>query len=264
MQKVYAVYNDDIKPAYDANGFYKEELLAGTYDGGIRNYKCFLKAGCSVQPELHAKETVLLMFGKGKGYISSEKHLFNITEVAVYAANFDKEPYTITAIDDMEFIISVVEMNQWDWKVFNASHVRLPFFVLMSDCVIYDQDCKGPHTDSWWILSPQQLGRIMLGIVRANGEGTVEKGHPKVEQWNYCLGNADFNLHQSIGGFFDSGCDVCGICPDLSVRTEIPYSDYQIHCFGAVSCPSDDDARDGLRNHHLCFDNKISGSADAD
>ena len=194
MQKVYALHNEDFRVEYDQNGFYMTELLPDTYNGGIRNFKCFLKAGSEYKPELQAKETVLLMFGKGKGYIASKKHLFNITEVAVYAADFDKESYTIHALEDMEFVCSRIEMNEWDWKVFNSSHVRLPFFVQMSDCVIYDQDCKGPHTDSWWILSPQQLGRIMLGIVRANGEGTVEKGHPKVEQWNYCLGNSDFHL----------------------------------------------------------------------
>lgn len=34
----------------------------------------------------------------------------------------------------------------------------------------------------------------MCGVVRATGEGTTEKGHPRVEQWNYCLGDADFEL----------------------------------------------------------------------
>ena len=32
---------------------------------------------------------------------------------------------------------------------------------------------------------------------RQVGEGTVEKGHPKVHQWNYCLGDSDF--HMSVG-----------------------------------------------------------------
>ena len=33
-----------------------------------------------------------------------------------------------------------------------------------------------------------------MGIVRAEGEGTIEKGHPSVAQWNYALPGADFHL----------------------------------------------------------------------
>lgn len=194
MEKYYLAKAEDIPCDYDENGFAISELLAGSYDGGIRNYKCFLKAGCTVSPELYGEETVILMFGKGKGYLHSEHEMHNITELSFYAPKFDKEPYTIYAIDDMEFIMSVVEMNQWDRALYEASHVRLPFFLSISDAVKYDQDCKGPNTTSWHILSPKQLGRIMVGVVRATGEGTTEKGHPKVHQWNYCVGDSDFNL----------------------------------------------------------------------
>ena len=34
----------------------------------------------------------------------------------------------------------------------------------------------------------------MMGVVRAVGEGTDEKGHPAVHQWNYCLGDSDFDI----------------------------------------------------------------------
>lgn len=194
MEKYYLVKAGDIPQAYNDSGFAMSELLAGTYEGGIRNYKCFLKAGCEVSPNLCKEDTVLLMFGKGTGYIYSKNDMHNISELSFYAPDFDKEPYTIHAIQDMEFILSIVEMNQWDKELFEASHVRLPFFLQVSDAVKYDQDCKGPHTTSWHILSPKMLGRIMVGVVRAEGEGTTEKGHPKVHQWNYCVGNSDFSL----------------------------------------------------------------------
>ena len=193
MKKVYVAKNEEIRPQYE-NGFFMTELLPGTYAGGIKNYKCFLKAGCEVSPELHSEQIVILMFGKGKGYIKTKTDLHNITEVAFYAPDFYRVPYTIHAFEDMEFVYSVVEMNQWDKELYDECHIRLPYFTLVSDAIIYDQDCKGPNTASWWIFSTIQLGRIMLGVVRANGEGTVEKGHPKVEQWNYCLGNSDFKL----------------------------------------------------------------------
>ncbi len=192
--KFYVSHDAEMKKDFDANGFAMTELLAGTYDGGIRNYKCWLKRGCHVTPELQSESTVLIMFGKGKGYVASDSHLFNVTEPAFYAPDFDKEPYSIHAIEDMEFVISIVENNEDDKKLLNACRVRLPFFTLYSDAVVYDQDCKGPHTTSWSVLGPKQLGRIMCGVVRATGEGTTEKGHPRVEQWNYCLGDADFEL----------------------------------------------------------------------
>ncbi len=199
MDKGYIVRDTDMKRVFDEMGFAVCELLPGTYDGGIRNYKCWLKEGCEKALALHAEDTVLLMFGKGKGYIESEKNMFRITEPSFYAPNFDREPYTIHALEDMEFIVSVIEMNEWDKQKYNECHVRMPFFMKYTDGAVYDQDCKGLHTTSWSILGREQIGRIMLGVVRAIGEGTIEKGHPKVEQWNYCLGNSDFTLKVGDG-----------------------------------------------------------------
>lgn len=194
MANYWIVRENDIEKKFNEKGFSMTEVLGGTYDGGIRHYKCYLKAGYTVSPELYAEETVVVMFGKGTGYITSDHDLFQITEPSFYAPKFDQEPYTVHAVEDMEFVISVVVMNQWDKKMYNEGHIRLPFFMKYSDGQIYDQDCKGPNTTSWMILGPEQLGRIMVGVVKAVGEGTVEKGHPAVHQWNYCLGNADFNL----------------------------------------------------------------------
>lgn len=143
---------------------------------------------------MYEDKLVLFFFGKGKGYITDQKGAYSIEELCFYVPEFNKTPYTVHATGDMEFMMCVVDMNQWDWKVYNASHVRLPFFRTVSKCIKYDQDCKGPHTTSWFVLTGQQLGRIMVGVVRAVGEGTTEKGHPAVEQWNYCVGDSDFEL----------------------------------------------------------------------
>lgn len=191
---IYIAHNEDLVSEYDDTGFAKKEALPGTYEGGIRNYKCFLKAGCQVTPEMYEDKLVLFFFGKGKGYITDQKGAYSIEELCFYVPEFNKTPYTVHATGDMEFMMCVVDMNQWDWKVYNASHVRLPFFRTVSKCIKYDQDCKGPHATSWFVLTGQQLGRIMVGVVRAVGEGTTEKGHPAVEQWNYCVGDSDFEL----------------------------------------------------------------------
>ncbi len=194
MGTFYIARESDIEKNFNKDGFSMTEVLPGTYAGGIRNYKCYLNAGCKVAPEVYKDTMVLIMFGKGKGYVTSDKDVYNIEELSFYVPNFDKEPYVIHAVEDMEFMFCVIEMNQWDWEVFNAGHVRVPFFLKYSDGIIYDQDCKLPGTTSWSILSAEQMGRIMVGVCRADGGGTVEKGHPVVEQWNYCVGDSDFTI----------------------------------------------------------------------
>lgn len=182
---------------YDDNGFAKVELLPGVYHGGIQSFKCFLKAGHKVSPELFADKSVVIFFGKGEGELTDCDGVHKITEVAFYVPFMDKEKYEIHAIEDMEFVFNVIEMNEYDKAGFNRWHIRLPYFRLHSECVQYIQDCKGPNTEARMILCPKWHGRIILGTTRAIGEGTVEKGHPKVHQWNYCLGDSDF--HMSVG-----------------------------------------------------------------
>lgn len=191
---VYVVREKDIPQNYDSFGFSKSEVLAGTYEGGVINYKCYLKAGGHVVPELFEDKVVIYIFGKGRGYITDEKNAYKIEELSFYAPSFAQVPYTIYSIDDMEFMMCIVDMNQWDWEVYRASHARLPFFRSLSQCMEYDQSCKGPGVTSWNVLQGRQLGRIMVGVVRAVGGGTVEKGHPAVHQWNYCVGESDFQM----------------------------------------------------------------------
>ena len=45
------VKKEEMAPQYDANGFSRMEMLPGTFPGA-HNYKCFLKAGHDVQPEI--------------------------------------------------------------------------------------------------------------------------------------------------------------------------------------------------------------------
>lgn len=194
MPSYYIARETDNGTEYNEEGYAVKELLPGTYQGGIRNYKYYLKAGCEICPELQAEDMVLIMFGKGKGYILSDSEVYDVTEPAFFVPDFAKEAYTVHALEDMEFVLSTIKMNRWDKEKFNECHNRLPFFRLYTDGDVYDQSCKGPNTTSWLILGTEQLGRIMVGVVRAVGEGTVEAGHPQVEQWNYCLGDSDFWL----------------------------------------------------------------------
>ena len=195
MSEYFIAKDCEIEKKYDASGLFLTELFAGSYDGSVRNFKGYLKAGSDFVPELDKDHIVLYMFGKGTGYVADEVDVHKIDEeVTFYFANFEKTAYRIHAFTDMEFIQAVVKMEDYDWVDFAASHIRLPHFARLSTCTKYDQDCKTPNTTSWMVLHPKQLGHIIMGVVRAEGGGTDEKGHPAVHQWNYCLGNADFDM----------------------------------------------------------------------
>jgi len=194
VKKYFIARKEDIKVDFDANGYSCIELLPGTYDGGVRNYMCHLKAGSEVSPQMYADKTVVFFFGQGKGYVTDAEAAYNITELSFYAPNFDKSPYRIHAVDEMEYVMSVIDLNEWDRQIIAENHTYLPFFRSHSDCPRYVQDCKGPNTEARTVFSTKQLGRILAGTTSAIGEGTREEGHPAVHQWNYCVGNSDFNM----------------------------------------------------------------------
>ena len=80
----YVVKADQVERHFDDNGFSRTELLPGIYDGGIRSYKCFLKAGCKVSPELYKDKGVVILFGQGKGVLKDQDGDHAITELAFY------------------------------------------------------------------------------------------------------------------------------------------------------------------------------------
>ena len=65
MNKFYIARAEEIKADYNEHGFALTELLEGSHDGSIHNYKGFLKAGADIVPELYRDKVVIYMFGKG-------------------------------------------------------------------------------------------------------------------------------------------------------------------------------------------------------
>ena len=86
---------------FDENGFAQVELLPGVYNGGIKSYQCFLKAGKTMKPELYADKSVVLFFGKGEGELTDCDGVHKITEVAFYVPFMDKETYEIHAVTEI-------------------------------------------------------------------------------------------------------------------------------------------------------------------
>lgn len=188
-----AVARRDQNPTQFENGFAKVEWLEGSHPL-VKAYKCILKAGHTVKPETYEKKTVVFLFSRGAGYVSGKNKAHNIEGVCFYLPNFDQESYTIYAASDMEFMMVVVDMLESDLKAFDKTHMLLPYFKRVEDATEYLQDCKGPNTRSWSMIPSGMCARVLAGIVKADGEGTVEKGHPAVHQWNYTLPGSDFTL----------------------------------------------------------------------
>ncbi|MBC8585511.1 cupin domain-containing protein [Youxingia wuxianensis] len=194
--KAYIAKDEEIVRDYDQKGVAKVELLPGSFDGPLKAYKYFLKAGSDVSMEKYADKAVVFIFGKGKGYIADTAGGFKIDDLCFYAPNFDKGDYVIHAIEDLEFVMCVSEMDDYDRFRAGECRVHLPFFRTVNQCYRYEQDCKTPGMQSRSILFGDfgRLGKITMGLCRGTNAGTVEKAHNEVHQWNYCVGNSDFEM----------------------------------------------------------------------
>ena len=80
MNKFYIARAEEIKADYNEHGFALTELLEGSHDDSIHNYKGFLKAGAEIVPELYKDKVVIYMFGKGKGYVADQNGVNSIEE----------------------------------------------------------------------------------------------------------------------------------------------------------------------------------------
>lgn len=181
------------------NGYAEAELpleqeFPDLQKAGIHFYRCRMKAGATYSPQLEADKIVMLVFNGKAAYIRCGNEKFEVTEPAFFIPEFAASAYTIGALEDIEFIKGIFDMNAWDREQYRRWHKHLPFFTLYSSCTEYGQDCKLEGTRSWTVLQGLQLGHISAGVVRAVGAGTDEVGHPEVHQWNYCLGESDFTL----------------------------------------------------------------------
>ena len=184
---------------FDANGVSCVELLPGVVDFPFKAYKYNLKKGSRVSPQQYRDKAVAFIFGKGNGYIADLKGGFVIDRLCFYAPDFDHSKYSIHAVSDLEFVMCVSDMNDYDRERASVSRVHLPFFRTIDQCYRYEQYCKTEGTESRSILFGDcgRLGKITMGYSYskdiAGSAGTIENGHREVHQFNYALGeDCDF------------------------------------------------------------------------
>lgn len=177
------------------DGFAQREMLAGTYDGGVSAFRCNLKAGAVINPEIDPDMLQVLCLTDGKGAVITPLRAFAIDEVSFFVAD-PESTFAIHAATDMEYTMFVVKQTAHDKKRYDEFHLTVPFFTPLSNCVEYNQSCKSPNSKSWSVIPTKRLCRILMGVMEAWGdsEGSVEVGHPAVAQWNVPYGDTDMIL----------------------------------------------------------------------
>ena len=177
------------------NGYGEVEWIPGSHKL-VKSVKGELKEGNTVTPETFKDKIVVYCFVKGTGYITTRNAAYNIKELSFFVPDFDKEKFSIYASSDLEIMKFIVDMLDSDKAQYKKTHIILPMFKSLSQTQEYTQDCKGPNTTSWSVINRGTLSRVLMGVVRGtgSGEGTIEKGHPSVDQWNYILDDSDITM----------------------------------------------------------------------
>ena len=88
MQYKY-VCKADAEKQYDCNGVSVMELplhddFPDIQAKGIRFFRCNLKAGCVMHPELHSDEIVILIFNGKRAFVTYGDKTFHVTEPAFF------------------------------------------------------------------------------------------------------------------------------------------------------------------------------------
>lgn len=165
--KASMVKDADIVRNYDAAGVCSIELLPGVYDGPMRAFKYYLKPGSSVSPQQYADKAVVFIFGKGTGYICGCDGGFSIDRLCFYAPNYDKSLYTIHAVSDLEFVMCVCDMNEYDFERAAECSVHLPFSAILTSAIPMNNtaNLKEPNPVQFYLAIAVDWARLPLAIV---------------------------------------------------------------------------------------------------
>lgn len=174
---------------------YLENCLAiDTALDGISFFRCGMKAGEAVTPKLDAEELIVLLFNGGTAFIQTREEIFNISQPSVFIPDFDRSAYTIQAIEDLEFVLCVFTMNEWDKAFFKGWNLHLPFFSQYSDGVRYNYMGRSNSLGAWSLIQPFQLGHLSLSVICGRGGRVESKGSTLQNQWLYAVGDSKYRL----------------------------------------------------------------------
>ncbi len=198
MSQVTVSRHADVKYNY-VNGFASQPILVGAYDQA-RFYKCSLQPGHSIVPETfsNTENIQLFIFTNGKGYITTPRHSWNITEVGVFIPEFDREEFKIFASlnskGPLDFLHIVTELNDYDKTCLREARITLPRWRGLSEGWTYYEDFKDEKKiTSIMLIEHRNLGRLSMGAVLGKGPDTIGTHvHNELQQWYFPLPGSSF------------------------------------------------------------------------
>ena len=169
MSLIQVARYSDVK--YDfKDGYACVPVLEGAFDQA-RFAHCALQSGHSITPDVYSvtEHNQLFIFTKGKGYVTTPRQAWNVTEPGVFVPEFDSERFTITCSADskqpLEFLHIVTELNDYDKTCLVESRMALPRLRTISQGWTYDEDFKDNSvTTSMMLLEHRNLGRLSMGL----------------------------------------------------------------------------------------------------
>ncbi|MEA4988957.1 MAG: cupin domain-containing protein [Anaerovorax sp.] len=198
MSVVKIARHADIKHEY-VDGFSSQPVLVGAYDQA-RFEKCSLLPGHSVKPKTFSmtQNNQLFIFTTGKGFITTPRKAWNITEVGVFIPEFDREEFEITASMDrkepLEFLHIITELNDYDNTCLREARITLPRWRGLSEGWTYYEDFKDEDkVTSLMLIEHRNLGRLSMGAVLGKGPDTIGTHvHNELQQWYFPLPGSSF------------------------------------------------------------------------
>ena len=214
------------------NMFYVNNAVA--IPSGLSNDKVSfssvsVKKGESISPILDKENIVILLFDGKSSFITTESNLWKIECPSVFCPDFDRIPYTVHALEDMDIIFCSFTMNDWDRSFYDGWHLTFPFFSSYKDAVRFRDGNKSSELSSWSLIQPFQIGHVSLNFVTGKGGHVACSGNTIQNQWVIPMGSSTFTINCS-GQTISSESNLVHLIPirscysiDACAETEMSY-----------------------------------------
>lgn len=179
------------------------DIPSGLKDDRVKFRRCVLKAGDSVSPTLSSEDLIVLLFDGQEGYITTSGNIYNIKEASMFCPDFDRVPYTIHAVKDIQYMMCTFKMNDWDKEFYNGWHLTFPFFSKYSDGVRFRHGERSAELSSYSLIQPFQIGHLSLNYITGVGGSIVSEGNTIQHRWLYPVNDASFTI--SVSGKEEEG-----------------------------------------------------------
>lgn len=192
MGIIHYLKKDDVKFTLLQSGIERAEMLPGRVDG-VHTYKCRVKAGQDVELETFSETTTLYYFTRGQGYVTTATKAFNVVEPSLFVPELTPAKQHLHAVTDMEFLQLTCEMLPEDKELWSHWHIKLPYFLPVSNCIEYTEGFRPEAIHAYSILDRHWVTRMTMGAVIGQGPNKADPHqHDNLYQWYYGMPGTKF------------------------------------------------------------------------